>query len=310
MNIIACAQHLLTFFAPEERSIPDSVTYPGRNAAVLKALNDALQDLFGKGKPWMRQDERGMLLYPPTLVQIALTQGSTVGTISAEQWQDRFSGCSIVIAGSATDNQIRNNVRTVRLKYPHEGTTGTHTATIYQDSLELPADVLEVHGPVRLDRRPMTPITSPYEYTRGNAVEDFKFHLSSPRPDVVMGRVSEMADRPVGYQVDTWSPDDVSPPRVRIRLFPAPLYAATVDCTVMLAPPRLAAIDSTAALPIPFGHVESTFLPIAVKKLRGSPFWRGVIGDPEIEAGYQTALSLLAEANPSKQSGIRLRTLF
>lgn len=309
MNILACSQHLLTFLPPEERSIPDSELYPGRNAAVLKALNDAMQDLFGKGKPWMRQDERGMILHPPTLVSIELTNGSTAGTISAEQWQDRFSGCTIVITGSAVDNQIRNNSRTVRLKYPHEGETGTHTATVWQDSLEMATDTLEVHS-AHLDRRPMTPITSAGEYTRGNSEEDFGFHSVSPRPETSLNRVSDMAGRPVGYTVETWSPDDVSPPRVRVRLFPAPSYSAFIDFSVMLTPPRLTDIASTAALPIPFGHIESTLLPIAVKKLRGSPFWRGIVADPEVEAAYQNALLLLAEADPKKRSGLRLRTLF
>jgi hypothetical protein len=310
MNILASSQYLLTFFPPEERSIPDNASYPGRNAAVLKALNDAFQDLFGKGKPWMRQDERGALLHPPTLVPITVTQGSTEATISEANWQARFSGCSIVIAGSATDNQIRNDSATVRLKYPHDGPSGETTATIYQDSLDLDEDILEVHGPVRLNRLPLTPITSPYNYGRGIPTEDFGFHLASPRPHVVASRVADLAEIPRGYTVDTWSENAEAPPRVRIRLFPAPLTPASLDYSAMLAPPRITNLSSTAALPVPFGHVESIFLPIAVKKLRGSPFWRGIVADQEVNDGYATALSLLADANPKKTSGIRLRPQF
>ena len=47
MNIAECAANLLRYFSPEERSIPDSVTYPGRNAEVLTAINGAFQELFG-----------------------------------------------------------------------------------------------------------------------------------------------------------------------------------------------------------------------------------------------------------------------
>jgi hypothetical protein len=71
----------------------------------------------------------------------------------------------------------------------------------------------------------------------------------------------------------------------------------------MLCPPVVASLASTSELPIPYGFTESILVPIAVKKLRSCPFWRGMVADEEVEAGYQNALLLLGEGDPGKTSG-------
>jgi len=78
----------------------------------------------------------------------------------------------------------------------------------------------------------------------------------------------------------------------------------------MLKPPYVTSITSTDELPIPFGFVESIFLPIAVKKLRSCPFWRGMTADEEVEAGYRNALALLDEGDVKKTTGFRFTTSF
>jgi len=124
MTVHTIAQQLLTHFPPEQRSIPDSASYPGCNASVLQAMNGALQEMFTGSAPWVRKDERGALLHAPSVsVAIDVTYGSTLSTISAGTWQDWFSGCSIVIAGGSITNQIRNNSRQVILKFPYDGVT-------------------------------------------------------------------------------------------------------------------------------------------------------------------------------------------
>jgi hypothetical protein len=82
MTINQAAVRLFGLFSPEERSIPDSVTYPGRNAAVAGALNGAFQRLFSKEGPWVRKDTRAALIYAPTAVTVAVTNGSTSATVT------------------------------------------------------------------------------------------------------------------------------------------------------------------------------------------------------------------------------------
>ncbi len=87
MTINECSKALLTYFSPEERSIPDAVDFPDRNAAVKKALNEALQQIFAKSVPWSRGDSRGEWMHAPTVIPITVTRGSTSATIAAENWQ-------------------------------------------------------------------------------------------------------------------------------------------------------------------------------------------------------------------------------
>jgi hypothetical protein len=108
MTVNDIAKRLLTHFSPEERDIPDSVTYPGRNAAVLQAINGALQELFGKGGPWIRKDERGARIYPATSVNVAATENSQ--TAHVFDWADWMLGCSIAIGSSNYDNTIKTCV--------------------------------------------------------------------------------------------------------------------------------------------------------------------------------------------------------
>lgn len=106
MTIAETALLLLNDFSVEERSIPDSADYPGRNAEVVKAINAALQELFGEGSPWLRYDEQGFLIYGPTNVTIAVTSESKTADV-VTGWADWMEGCAIVIDGSTVENQIR-----------------------------------------------------------------------------------------------------------------------------------------------------------------------------------------------------------
>jgi hypothetical protein len=309
MNIAAAAAYLLTHFSPEEREIPENSTYPGRNAAVAKALNGALQHLFGKGGKWVRTDDRGAILNPPITISIAVTNGSKSATIANDVWQSWFAGCSIIIDGAAVDNQIRNNAADVVLKFPYSGTTGTKTATIYHDSIDLDTDVLEVADEVKIDRVPLSKINTPSRNSIApQNIEDFGFHRNGFTRQI--DSVAAGTGNTTGFIVETWSPDATTEPRTRIRFSPAPSKACFVDYSVMLCPPRVTDIASTNALPIPFDFMESIFLPLALKQLRGCPFWRGMVADDEVESGYQNALALLGDADPDKTDGFSFTTQF
>lgn len=303
MTTYEIASKLLTYFSHEERSIPDHPTYPGRNDAVKDAINAALQELFGKGKPWVRKDERGAVLNGPALVTMAVTHGSTAATIAAEDWQEWFAGGTCVIAGAEVDNQIRNAEAAVLLKYPYSGPTGSVSATIYHDSVAIGEDVLEVLAPVRLNHRPLSPMASPTEIPDA-VYQDYGSNYLRPGASLNVERVAETAGLPIGYFVATWSayPNDVQ--GIRMKLSPAPVAAGFLDYQVMLAPPLIEDIDDTT-LPIPFNFVHSVFLPIALKRLSDSPFWNGINNPQAVEDAYKTALALLADGSPHKTARVR-----
>lgn len=303
MIIYNCATNLLFHFAPEERSIPDDDTYPGRNAAVLEAMNGALQECFGNASPWVRRDERGVILKAPTSVTIAVVQGSCEAVITG--WASWMAGCSIVISGHDCDNQIRNNVAECALKYPYDGTSGTVAATVYHDCVTLGDDVLSVFGPLSVQGRVIHPRPSA---NFGNVLtndygshEDFGITRSGYSP-----RIGPSSGQPLVYAVETWSPSDTESPVYRIRISPANSISGVMDYNVMLRPPVLDDLQSQSLLPIPAGFVQSIFMAIARKKLMGCPFWRDVSNADEIARSHKEAMDLLTKINPCKDSGITL----
>ena len=302
MTILECAKMLLTYFSPEERSIPDAIDFPDRNAAVKKALNEALQQIFAKSVPWSRGDSRGEWMRAPVVVPIAVTRGSTAASIGVDDWQSWFGGCIIRITGASIDNQIRNDSRTVLLKFPHDGETGTVDATIYHSCVTVGTDVFRVGQPVKFRGRPLKPVTSIGGSVRFPSENDYGFHrhigaLALPS-DVTTGE-------PQFYESETWLPASGAP-RLRLNIFPAPSADGFLEYEASLRAPTVDDIEATTVLPIPHDYVESLLLPLAVKKLRACPFWAGMVGDAEVQDAYETALKLLADSEPTDQSGIRI----
>lgn len=245
MNITAVATDLLSYFSPEERSIPDSATYPGRNAAVVAAINAAVQELFARGGGWVREDDRGFLLRAPVTIPITATNGLSTAIIGAGDWQDWMAGCTLAIAGASVDNQIRNASRYVVLKYPHDGTSGATTATVWCDCLSMASDVLEVAEPVKMDGLPMVPLSKVAAvHARDLAAVGFSYDYGANSQSRYANlRVGDTQGTPTNYMVETWSPGATIAPVKRLRLTPAPAAAGFVDCVVKLNPPRIEALQ-------------------------------------------------------------------
>lgn len=308
MTIYECAKVLLGHFSPEERSIPDSPEYPGCNAAVLEAMNGALQECYGSGSPWIRWDERGAILRGPANISVATTQGSPEVQILSG-WEDWMAGCTIIIEGHDVDNQIRNNSAAATLKYPYDGPTGAANATVYHDCVLLEEDVMSVHGPIVVNGREIPPRANPMLH--GIADRDYGFHTDV---GLLIGtramRTASAAGAPVAYVVETWSPDNFLPVRIRIRLAPANGERGVLDYRVMLRPPVIGDLSSIETAPVPHAFISTIFLPIARQKLMASPFWREQGGGEEIRRAYGEALVMLEKLHPAKDTGIALKPRF
>lgn len=312
MTINAIANQLLAHFAPEERSLPDTPSYAGRNAAVMLAMNGALQELYGKASPWVRQDERGVLLHAPARVTLYVMAGGRDVEFLAG-WANWMGGCTVVIDGSAIDNQFRDDGDVNVLKYPYDGATAAFGATVYHDCVTLDADVMEVIRPVRVDRVPLGPMVSAEApvFASETGDDDYGFHRRKVSSTPVV-RVADLSNRPLGYAVETWSNAGMSAPRIRLRLKPAPAAEHHLDYRAMLVPPLVVTnLASTAELPVPHGFVESLFFPIARQRLSASPFFRADgVALQEIARAYHEALALLESLDPRKESGARLVTAY
>ena len=309
MNINVQAKQLLTYFSPEERTIPDHADYPDRNAAVMLAMNGALQEIFGKASPWVRYDETGQLLRAPTEVTITVTNGSTSGTITAG-WESWMAGCSIVIEGSSLDNAIKNDSASATLKFPHDGTSGSKSGTVYHDCVTPAVDIMEVCEPVKANGRLLGVINSGDYPSATRSDSDFGFHRHVVELEATP-RVSERIGQPLAYAVETWCKDAATGAKPRIKIQPAPDAAGFIEFRAMLAPPVvITSLTSTALLPIPLDYVQSIFMPFAAHRLMTCPFFLHGERDAAIVDAYGTAQALLDSLNPRKKSGTALRALY
>lgn len=302
MTINEAAIRLLAYFSPEERSIPDHASYPGRNGAVGGALNAALQHLFAKSGPWVRKDERGALLNPPTEITVTVTHGSASATISTG-WFAWMEGCSIIIDGHDVENQIRKAIgsgtHTLTLKIPYGGTSGDQTATVYQDSITIGDDVLEVNDPVKANGLQLSGMVSGGGPSQRIEVNDYGAAGFMTNPSQI---AVTSTGNPLFYSVVTWTKDATTRDGLRMAISPAPASSGTLTYDVLLLPPEVGDLASTNELPIPFGMADSVFIPIATMKLFATPFFRNQQVSQSIADQYRLAMDQLANVDPQKKS--------
>jgi hypothetical protein len=308
MTFLQLAPRLLTYFAPEEREIPDSSTYPGRNADVLGAINGALQELYGESGPWTRNRDAGTWLNAPaTSVPITVTNGSATASISSGAWKAWFAGCTIAIDGSTIDNRIMNaDSSAIVLKFPHDGPTGTTTATIYHDSIAVPTDVAKVLEPVRIQGLRMSPMGNAGDGLTSRSVDDYSFRRKTLDVVQTPGRIATRLARPAGYYTDTWLPSASAMPQIRLYLSTAPAESMQVEYKAVLVAPLGAALN-TDPIPVPLDYVESLLLPIARQRLTASDFFRSESAKPEIQRAFGVAMKLLETLKPRTRRSMRVR---
>lgn len=196
----------------------------------------------------------------------------------------------------------------VTLKTPYSGTTGSKTATVYQNCIAIPDAIMEVCEPVAFSGRRIFPITTSgpeYERRRSSDYGMSGFSYEPPSIEDVIATAST----PVAYAVETWSESETAQPGTRLMLVPAPDKAGTVEIRAKLAPPAITDLTSTNTLPIPQQFVHSIFFPIARKHLSGCPFFLHSSSGEEIQRAYQEAHQLLRKLRPGKNQGVTFRSI-
>lgn len=308
MKIREIGELLLGNFPPETRGIPDGFDYPGRNASVVAAMNGAMQELYGDGSVWLRREERGYLVREPATIQLTVTKGSSAA-VSSSGWESWMAGCTVSITEADYDNRFLNADSTaLRLMVEHSGPSGTVSATVWHDAVDIENDVMEVVRPVRFERQHLLPIPDEKLSPFLRHDQDYDFH----RRSVVYNhesRAKHAQGRPVSYAVETWDPGSTEPPRTRLMLAPFPDRSGMLDLTTKLRPPVITDMTSEDTLPIPHGFEQSLFLPICQQRLKASPFYRSdPAKDREIERAYGEARRMLSSLNPRTNAGRNLVT--
>ncbi len=300
MTVNQVATLLLTHLSPEERSIPDSADYPGRNAVVIAAMNAALQEMCIGARPWVVSDDVGALLPAPKTVSVTRVAGQHVARING--WESWMAGCTIGIEGEAQDNRIKNDTNPVMLMIP-AATSGTFSAVVYADCLAISPDIIDVRSPVMAEGRMLTDTQTrdPRAYAVSRREMDYGSSLNVAYPN----RASDCAAQIQFYRVGTWSPSNAVPAQKRIEFYPPPAAATAVSYKATFAPAVITDLSSNASLPIPLGFVASIYLPICEDELMKSPFFRASMPDAVVGKAAD-ARKLLAAINPANHRAPRL----
>lgn len=300
---------LIIHFSPEERSIPDTVDYPGRNESVERAINAALQELNSLNAPWQRRTEYGFIAQAPASVTVTVTEGSRLIDFGPD-WQDWFEGCTLRVSNAEWENRIRGkNVEgQCLLVSPHDGATSTVSATVFCDSITLDDEIQEVMTPVFIKGQlRMHPVSSVSNLAHSiERFEDYGMEDSvhvAPNPPTI----EETSSCPRRYAIDPGLVDQFGKDRRRLRFYPAADKKYLIEARVRLSMPVYKGVDDTDIdLPIPNDYCESILLPIAEFHLIRSPFFRDRESVPGIQAGYQAAKEAMNNLKPQRGSGKRL----
>lgn len=307
MTVTQAVTRLLRHFSDEERSIPSSVTYPGRCEECLDALNDAFTELVEFSPAFLRKDTRGRALAAPASVSLAVTLGSTSATLAGASYATWMPGSTVVIAGSEIDNEILESTAagadwTLTLRFPFDGATGSKAATIYNDAFTLLASEIEIIEPVEiLGVAELGKITGPADLKFPLDTEDYsrrtRRHLTSP------SRRSQVTGDPAVYWVEDHVPSSTASEMVRrLRVFPLPSAAGTLSYESRIAQPVYATVDGTV-IPLSERHASAVLLPMAVNNLRRSTYFISGSKERQIEADYAKAVAMARNLSPSPRTG-------
>lgn len=295
---------LLGHFAPEERDIPDNETYPGRNASVQAAINGALQEAYTTSSVWLRNSAFGVLLKSPESVEVSVTENSTTVEITGfESW---MAGCAIVISGHDVDNRVESSDGT-ELLIPYGGDTGTQSATIYHTSITVDSSVMTVLKPVKVNNEEIFPIANPEDFGV-NVYGDFG---NNPRQNLTPRgvRVADTIGKVQGYRVDHHFVSQTAEPEQRMRIVPAPDKACALTYNAKIGVPVVENLFSVDEFPIPHRHVESIIMPMALFRLKNSPWFRSK-NTAGINEGYSQALKDLEDLAPQDDNEKRSRPIY
>lgn len=262
-------------------------------------ITGALQELFAK-RPESFKQRIGATIQAPKSESVLLTAGSTTADFSA--FGRDIRGASVKISGAF--NQVRPAVASPgsELLMPWTGATGTHTVTVYGDSILVDNPVL---GDVQLEGYgPLKPV--PDRATLTAARDEYRISDYGMRPPTIARR--RFSGMPEVWWAETASIAG-STPQIYLHFAPLPEreYRVTFDLLVNPVNMEAADLDDTdLALPVPDDFVDSIVIPYVLQRWTGSPWFRNNDAKPEIGRQYKTAAGLLADWSPQIQQGAQI----
>lgn len=122
-------------------------------ASILQCLVKTQVEIYSRAPTtWISEVNRAEVVKAPTTVTLTVTQDAK--NITFAGYQSWMLDCTIVIGVDPSQNQLTiDGASTVSLVKPYNGTSGTVSAIVYHDSIDLGTDVFRIGSPVTLDQR-------------------------------------------------------------------------------------------------------------------------------------------------------------
>ncbi len=241
---------------------------------IVTSCNQALQEMIVRGGRYFYTQFEGVLVRAPVTVTFDATEGSkTIANFTT--WSSWMSGCTMKVG----DYYYRLDSSTTLLQ-EYFGDTGTSIAgTVYQDSFDMPAQTVNVLGPVIVDSRGRL---------RHVQNEADTLHLRDQGLNYYQHDYSEHRLYPsnAGFQQNTpfayWITNEITADDstddaldlIRLKIAPFPSKKHQLQFWRQYVPhifTQAELVDggsgSTDAVPVPRGFTESVLLPIARQRL-------------------------------------------
>lgn len=276
------------------------VTANDRND-LLTCLQAAAQEIYTDAPAAAIKRREGGQLLPPANVTLSVTQYSKVCSITS--YLATMAGCTIRISGDDLDNVI---ISATELLRPHQGSTGSTSATVYCDCITIPTKYDMVIEPVEFPNRACLPMVNGTEEMRyWNSDRVWTPRLRYPN-DIWYNLKNKTIQEPAVCMAE-YEALGTAAPALYLRFNPMPGQAYAIAYTGRLAPPVIAladfynaaspTVDPGVSLYLPMG--EAVFLAVALKRWTAHPSFSPEGQQlAEIERQYQAAKTLMKKRMP------------
>lgn len=282
--------------------------------ALGVCITAGMQEILDVGPASLSERDDGALLQAPTVVTAAVTNGSAVVTLTG--YVSWMAGCTIRIAGDAYDNELLSATLLAR---PCMAPTGSASATVYGDVIQLASTIKNVLQPVSIPSFPaLYPCGSREEFDQfplGNARQGFRARTTFSSAngygsgDSGSGGMiwqQRQVGIPRAYFVESRYDSSLAYVPIYLRLSPMPAGQTPIRYRVKLKAPIFtgAQIDDGSGnnpgnVSIPQDMIEMGLVSFASQRWMSQP--SVVLSDrqaAEISRQYQAALQALRGMRP------------
>jgi len=193
----------------------------------------------------------------------------------------------------------------------------TEIATIYNDAIALPPEIVQIYNDVTADGFPLRPASNPQDLRqpcfRPSRADYGRIPLpgSLPFPPTYAGTPTSYMVAPISEAYMTKG--------LAMRLFPLPNQVYSITFTAKVRPQQVTAAMLDAAHDgagcsvspvVPHGWDETFVLPIATYHFSTMPFWKDAEKAAVAKANYSRTLDKLRTASPQRSRPIRFVASF